>query len=122
MRLPSGILNQLYMIVRGGGLSLKEMVETAWASASTFRGSDMRGGANGARIRLSPQKNWEVNKPEQLDKVLSTLKEISSSHNVSLADAVVLAGNVGIVVGSSVDLVYRCYSSSSGLLSRRFNF
>ena len=92
--------------IKESGLSIQEMVETAWASASTFRGSDMRGGANGARIRLSPQKNWEVNKPEQLDKVLSTLKEISSSHNVSLADAVVLAGNVGLEMATSVEVPF----------------
>ena len=56
------------------GLTIKEMVETAWASASTFRGSDMRGGANGARIRLAPQKDWEVNKPKQLSRVLNILE------------------------------------------------
>ena len=92
--------------IKESGLSIQEMVETAWASASTFRSSDMRGGANGARIRLSPQKNWDVNKPEQLDKVLSTLKEISSSHNISLADAIVLAGNVGIEMATSVEVPF----------------
>ncbi|MDC0226724.1 catalase/peroxidase HPI [Alphaproteobacteria bacterium] len=77
-------------------LSIQEMVETAWASASTYRGTDMRGGANGARIRLEPQKNWEANKPEQLSKVLSTLESIASETGASIADVIVLAGNVGI--------------------------
>ena len=86
------------------GLSIQEMIETAWASASTYRGTDMRGGANGARIRLEPQKNWKVNKPEQLSKVLSILESIASETGVSVADVIVLAGNVGIekASGSSV--------------------
>ena len=63
------------------GLSISELVSTAWASASTFRGSDNRGGANGSRIRLSPQKDWEVNQPQQLDKVLTTLGEIQTNFN-----------------------------------------
>ncbi|WP_066220604.1 catalase/peroxidase HPI [Formosa haliotis] len=83
------------------GLSVSELVSTAWASASTFRGSDKRGGANGARIRLAPQKDWEVNKPEQLQKVLTVLEGIQQEFNdggskVSLADLIVLAGCVGI--------------------------
>ena len=86
------------------GLSVSELVATAWASASTFRGSDMRGGANGARIRLAPQKDWEVNQPEQLAKVLDTLEGIQSAFNdvqsgnkrVSLADLIVLAGCAGV--------------------------
>jgi catalase-peroxidase len=82
------------------------MVETAWASASTFRGSDMRGGANGARIRLSPQKDWEANKPKQLKKVIGILEEISSTHNVSLADVIVLAGNVGIEMATNVSVSF----------------
>src|SRR5690606_24961996 len=77
---------------------------TAWASASTFRGSDKRGGANGARIRLAPQKDWEVNQPAQLAKALKTLEGIQSEFNkaqsggkkISLADLIVLAGNAGI--------------------------
>ena len=84
-------------------LTISEMVSTAWASASTFRGSDSRGGANGARIRLEPQRNWEVNNPTQLKKVLSVLENIQKQFNehskeikVSLADLIVLAGNVGI--------------------------
>jgi catalase-peroxidase len=85
------------------GLSISEMVSTAWASASTYRGSDRRGGANGARIRLAPQKDWEVNNPKQLAKVLATLEKIQTDFNaksgakkVSLADLIVLAGNVGV--------------------------
>jgi catalase-peroxidase len=86
------------------GLTVSECVSTAWASASTFRGSDKRGGANGARIRLAPQKDWEVNQPVQLAKVLKTLEGIQSAFNgaqaggkkVSLADLIVLAGGVGI--------------------------
>jgi len=80
------------------GLSVSELVSTAWASASTFRGSDKRGGANGARIRLAPQKDWEVNQPEQLAKVLQTLEGIQSAFNkkVSLADLIVLAGCAGV--------------------------
>ena len=86
------------------GLSIAEMVETAWASASTFRGSDKRGGANGARIALAPQKDWAVNQPEQLARVLQQLRTIQASFNakatakkkISLADLIVLAGSVGI--------------------------
>lgn len=87
--------------IAAAGLSIGELVSTAWASASTFRGSDMRGGANGARIRLAPQKDWEVNQPTQLAKVLKVLEGIQSDFNggakkVSLADLIVLAGGVGI--------------------------
>lgn len=80
------------------GLSVSELVSTAWASASSFRGSDMRGGANGARVRLAPQKDWEVNQPEQLEKVLKTLETIQSDFNkpVSLADLIIIAGNAGL--------------------------
>ena len=83
------------------GLSVSELVSTAWASASTFRGGDKRGGANGARIRLAPQKGWGVNQPQQLAKVLKTLEGIQSDFNsgnkaISLADLIVLAGGVGI--------------------------
>ena len=78
------------------GLAVSEMVETAWASASTFRGTDMRGGANGARIRLAPQKDWVANKPNQLSKVLSKYQEIANETNASIADIIVLGGNVGI--------------------------
>ena len=90
--------------VLGSGLPVSELVSTAWASASTFRGSDMRGGANGARIRLAPQKDWEVNQPDQLANVLETLEGIQGEFNsaqsggkkVSLADLIVLAGCAGI--------------------------
>ncbi|MBK6426619.1 MAG: catalase/peroxidase HPI [Blastocatellia bacterium] len=90
--------------ILASGLSVSELVSTAWASASTFRGSDKRGGANGARIRLAPQKDWEVNEPAQLAKVLGTLEGIRSAFNsaqsggkkVSLADLIVLAGCAGV--------------------------
>jgi catalase-peroxidase len=72
------------------------MVSTAWDSARTFRGSDFRGGANGARIRLAPQKDWEGNEPERLVKVLSVLEPIASKFGISIADTIVLAGNVGV--------------------------
>ena len=82
----------------GSGLSVSQLVSTAWASASTFRGSDKRGGANGARIRLEPQKSWEVNDPGQLAAVLNTLDGIRAAFgkDVSLADVIVLAGNAGV--------------------------
>jgi len=90
--------------ILASGLTIAELVSTAWASASTFRGSDKRGGANGARIRLAPQRNWAVNQPEQLDKVLKVLEKIQAGFNsrqtgskkVSLADLIVLAGAAGI--------------------------
>ncbi|HVJ15030.1 MAG TPA: catalase/peroxidase HPI [Polyangiaceae bacterium] len=90
--------------VNASGLSVSELVSTAWASASTFRGSDKRGGANGARIRLAPQKDWQANQPEQLARVLKTLEGIQAEFNrtqsggkkVSLADLIVLAGGVGV--------------------------
>ncbi|XOV94348.1 MAG: catalase/peroxidase HPI [Bacteroidota bacterium] len=78
------------------GLSIAEMVSTAWDSARTFRGSDMRGGANGARIRLAPQKDWEGNEPKRLAKVLAALEPIAKESGISIADTIVLAGNVGI--------------------------
>ena len=82
------------------------MVETAWASASTYRGSDMRGGANGARIRLSPQKDWAANKPEQLAKVLAALTPLAEAHGASVADTIVLAGNVGIEMASGAEVPF----------------
>jgi catalase-peroxidase len=78
------------------GLSVQEMVNTAWASASSFRSSDNRGGANGGRIRLAPQKDWEVNKPEELAKVLAVYEQIAAEHSTSVADVIVVAGAVGI--------------------------
>tara|TARA_B110000914_G_scaffold219377_1_gene227958 strand:- start:3502 stop:5631 length:2130 start_codon:yes stop_codon:yes gene_type:complete len=92
--------------IKESGLSIQEMVETAWASASTFRGSDLRGGANGARIRLAPQKDWEGNNPEQLSRVLSVLENISSETGTSLADVIVLAGNVGIEQASGKNVPF----------------
>lgn len=78
------------------GLSISELVSTAWDSARTFRASDMRGGANGARIRLAPQVNWEGNEPERLKRVLSLLEPIAKENNISIADTIVLAGNLGV--------------------------
>ena len=87
-------------------LTIQEMVETAWASASTYRNSDMRGGANGARIRLAPQNNWEANKPEQLGKVLDVYSKISEETGVSIADIIVLAGNAGIEKASGKNVPF----------------
>ena len=95
---------QLKTQILASGLGVAELVSTAWASASTFRGSDLRGGANGARIRLAPQKDWDVNQPAQLAKVLAVLEGIQRDFNakatggkqVSLADVIVLAGNAGV--------------------------
>ena len=82
--------------IAASGLSVAEMVATAWDSARTFRGSDMRGGANGARIRLAPQKDWEGNEPARLAKVLAVLRGIAAETGASQADVIVLAGNVGV--------------------------
>jgi len=82
--------------ILASGLSLSEMIATAWDSARTFRGSDKRGGANGARIRLAPQKDWPGNEPERLAKVLSVLEPIAADAGASVADVIVLAGNVGL--------------------------
>ena len=82
--------------IAASGLTISEMVSTAWDSARTFRGSDMRGGANGARIRLAPQKDWEGNEPDRLAKVLGVLEGIAAETGASVADTIVLAGNVGI--------------------------
>ena len=87
-------------------LTIQEMVETAWASASSYRASDMRGGANGARLRLEPQRNWEANKPNQLEKVLKILEPIADEIGASLADIIVLAGNVGIEKASGLSLPF----------------
>ena len=93
-------------LIKNSDLTVQEMVETAWASASTFRSTDMRGGANGSRIRLEPQKNWEVNKPNQLTKVLNILEGIALEAGVSIADVIVLAGNVGIEQASGKTLEF----------------
>ena len=82
--------------IAASGLSVSDMVSTAWDSARTFRGSDMRGGANGARIRLAPQKDWAGNEPERLARVLAVLEPIAAETGASLADVIVLAGNVGV--------------------------
>jgi len=96
-------ISMLKKKISGSGLSVSELVSTAWASASTFRGSDNRGGANGSRIRLSPQKNWKVNQPERLNKVLKVLEKIQNDFNssnknkaVSMADLIVLGGCVAV--------------------------
>ncbi len=96
-------ISSLKSVILNAGLSVSEMVSTAWASASTFRNSDRKGGANGARIRLTPQKNWEVNNPKQLDKVLKVLEKIQLDFNtkskttkVSMADLIVLCGSAAI--------------------------
>ncbi len=100
-KLKKGDINILKTKISKSGLSISQLVTTAWASASTFRGSDRRGGANGARIRLEPQKNWEVNNPSELSKVLKTLEKIKKGFDtknkaVSIADLIVLGGCVGI--------------------------
>ncbi|MCC7319442.1 MAG: catalase/peroxidase HPI [Rubellimicrobium sp.] len=82
--------------IAGSGLSLSDMVATAWDSARTFRGSDYRGGANGARIRLAPQKDWEGNEPARLARVLAVLEPLAAGVGASVADAIVLAGNIGV--------------------------
>ncbi|EHU0373296.1 catalase/peroxidase HPI [Vibrio cholerae] len=89
-------VNAVKAKIAASGLSISEMVSTAWDSARTFRGSDKRGGANGARIRLAPQKDWEGNEPARLGKVLVVLEKIAAESGISIADTIVLAGNVGI--------------------------
>ena len=87
-------------------IPLKDMIETAWSSASTFRNSDMRGGGNGARIRLEPQKNWEVNKPENLSKIIKIYEKISTKTNASIADIIIYAGNLAIEKASGVEVPF----------------
>ena len=91
-------------LISESSLTVKQMVETAWASASTYRGTDMRGGANGARLRLEPQKSWEVNKPDELSKILDVYSEIADKTGASIADIIVLAGNVGVEKASGKNL------------------
>ena len=91
-------------LISESSLTVKQMIETAWASASTYRGTDMRGGANGARLRLEPQKNWEVNKPDELSKILDVYSEIADKTGASIADIIVLAGNVGVEKASGKNL------------------
>jgi catalase-peroxidase len=108
--IPAGTSNYDVEAVKAqilkSGLSVQEMVETAWASASTYRGTDMRGGANGARIRLAPQKDWEANKPEQLARVLGVLEGIAADNGASVADVIVLAGNVGVEQASGLSVPF----------------
>ena len=97
---PAGSTNYDVAAVKvkiiASGLSISDMVATAWDSARTYRGSDMRGGANGARIRLAPQKDWEGNEPARLNKVLAVLEKIAGESGASVADVIVLAGNIGV--------------------------
>lgn len=106
-------IESLKKMILASGLSVSELVKTAWASASTYRGSDKRGGANGGRIRLEPQRNWEVNNPEELNKVLNVLEGIQNefSGTVSMADLIVLAGTTGVekaasAAGHSVNVAF----------------
>ena len=92
--------------INESSLTIQQMVETAWASASTFRGSDLRGGANGARIRLAPQKDWEANKPKELSEVLNVLEGIATDTGASIADVIVLAGNVGVEKASGTEVPF----------------
>ena len=97
-KLSDSDIASLKNMILASGLSVSQLVKTAWASASTFRGSDMRGGANGGRIRLEPQRSWEVNNPAELNKVLTVLEGIQKefSGTISMADLIVLAGNTGV--------------------------
>jgi len=107
--LDSSAIDEIKQLIRNSGFTVSELVETAWASASTFRGSDKRGGANGARLRLEPQCNWAVNQPQKLEAVLVRLSEIQSTFNtnssnaglLSLADLIVLAGGVGVELAAA---------------------
>ena len=87
--------------ILNSGLSISDRISVAWASGKTFRNSDLRGGANGARISLLPQKQWAANEPERLMRTLSILKSISSDFSISLADTIVLAGNTAIEEAAS---------------------
>ena len=90
--------------IANSSLTQQEMIETAWASASTFRGSDNRGGATGARIALAPQKDWEVNKPEQLGRVIDFYKRVAEEHGASLSDVIVIGGAVGVEMASGTSV------------------
>ena len=94
-------------MIKSVNLTITQLVETAWASASTYRDTDRRGGANGARLRLLPQKDWEVNKPKELESILASYEKISSKTGVSIADIIVLGGNLGIeqASGRSLDFL-----------------
>ena len=93
-------------LIRASGLSIQEMVESAWSSASTFRNSDLRGGANGARIRFEPMRSWKSNNKEQLDKVINSLSGIATEVGASVADMIVLAGNVAIEEASGSEVPF----------------
>ncbi|MEC7658642.1 MAG: peroxidase family protein, partial [Bacteroidota bacterium] len=94
--LSSGEENEVRAAIAATGIDNAKLIETAWASASTFRGSDNRGGANGARIRLAPQKDWAVNQPEQLSEILDAYDAIAAKTGASIADIIVIGGAVGI--------------------------
>ena len=100
--LSSTVEEELRKDLAACGLSISQMVETAWASASTFRASDNRGGANGARIRLAPQKDWAVNRPAALKEILGVYEDLAKKHNASIADVIVLGGAVAIEMASGV--------------------
>jgi catalase-peroxidase len=105
--------------IASSGLSVSELVSTAWDSARTFRGSDLRGGANGARIRLAPQKDWVGNEPERLAKVLAVLEPLAKEAGASLADTIVLAGNVGVemaakAAGTHVEIPFAAGRGDAG--------
>ena len=108
--IPSGNanydLNSVKEKILSSGLSLQEMIETAWASASTFRGTDMRGGGNGARIRLEPQKNWEINQQNDLSKILNVYEKISLETEASIADIIIYAGNLAIEKSSGAEVPF----------------
>ncbi len=103
---PSFNIDDAKKQISASNLSIQELIETAWASASTYRHTDMRGGANGSRIRLEPQLNWEANKPSQLKKVLDIYEGISKKVEASVADLIVLGGNVGIEKASGYDVPF----------------
>ncbi|MCE7735298.1 MAG: catalase-peroxidase, partial [Candidatus Heimdallarchaeota archaeon] len=103
-QLSDGEVSKIKDVITNSELTTQEMIETAWASASTYRGSDMRGGANGARIRLVPQKDWAANKPEQLAKVLDVYSSIAKETGASIADVIVIGGAVAIERASTASV------------------
>ena len=102
--LSASVEEQVREALKNSGLNVAQLVETAWASASTFRASDNRGGANGARIRLEPQKSWAINKPKELQGILGIYENIAEKHHASIADVIVLGGAVGIEMASGVNV------------------
>ncbi len=99
-------IKKVKSLIQESSITASEMVETAWASASTYRDTDKRGGANGARIRLEPQRNWEANKPSQLSGILKQYEEISSKTNASIADIIVLAGSMAVEKASGLEVPF----------------